>query len=156
MIRIECQHQLPFTQSEVFGHGIMADNLPKSISGLILRTSDEVLHSKSLLHVGLEIPKVPSITMNSRVTEFIQDERVVIEGKSPIGKAVILFALEHQESGLTEVNYQLEIGVSRMFTLAGSVIKSFLEGNIDEFTDEYMGNVTSSIQRSQTRLKKAA
>lgn len=156
MISIECQHQLPFTKSEVFAAGITADNLPKTISGLILRSSDEILHHKSILHIGLEIPKIPSITMNSHVAEFVQDELVHIRGKSPIGKAAIMFSLTETQSMLTEVNYRLEIGVSRMFGLAGSMIKSFLEGNIDEFTDEYMGNVSDHIIRDRDSAKKAA
>lgn len=156
MINIECQHQLPFTKAEVFTAGITADNLPKSISGLIIRSSDDILHHKSILQIGLEIPKVPSIAMNSHVAEFVQDEFVHIRGKSPIGKAAIMFSLTETESMLTEVNYRLEIGVSRMFGLAGSMIKSFLEGNIDEFTNEYMGNVSNYIIRDRESTKKAA
>ena len=156
MIRIECQHELPYTRAEVFGHGIMADNLPRSISGLVLRTSDAVLHEKSKLHVGLEIPRVPRFAMDSRVTEFVHGERVIIEGKSTVGKATILFALTEHSSELTKVQYRLDIGVGRMSMLLAPVIKSFLEGNIDEFTDEYMGNVSSSIVRGRTNLQNAA
>lgn len=153
MIGITSQEYLAFERSEVFAAGIRPETWPE-VRALALEFDETELAIGGLLRIGINMSNL-NLGVDCRITEFEPNEAVLIEGKSRLACASLLFKLEDEGEG-TNVNLSLSLQPKSMMARAAAPkVQGFLAQTLPEFTAGYRENVTNFLLGQASATEKA-
>ena len=139
------EHIAKYSPEEVFGVGTATDTLPE-IPGLHIQPEAERFELGLAVKVGLVVAR-HEFHLVAAVTEFKPAERVLIEGKSHVGKAAVWLDLSpNEEKGGTDIGYGIQIKHSLLTKPAEPLVHAHLERTAPEFAKKYRLNVVRRLE----------
>lgn len=141
-----CEVHIPeFTPVEVFGAGTLLETLPTDRGFSITADSDR-FGLGVLVHVALT--RGVELGTDGEVTEFIENEKVKIEGESHLATTEVGLELEeHTELGGTVVRYMVGVHCKGGIFGKGNekVVGRHLNKNLKSFADDYQNRVVGML-----------
>jgi hypothetical protein len=150
MKQVSTREWIGFSTEDVFRAGIRTENWP-GVNGLVVEADNDVVALGGLIRAKLSIPGI-RLGLDCRVTEFEPNQRVRIEGRSKLARAVLHFELNPDEySTGTHVDYTFGIEPKSLFARAAApVVEAFVVKAVPEFAAGYRRNVTEYLSLETT------
>ena len=139
------EHIAKYSPEQVFEVGTRTDMLPE-VHGLTLTPEADRFDLGVGVKVGLVVAH-HNFQLDTAVTEFKPAERVLIEGKSHIGRVAVWLDLEpDEEIAGTQIGYGIQVRHSLLTKPAEPKVYSHLKDKAPEFAQKYRLNVVRRLE----------